>query len=109
VSEIPYGDPGAMRAFAFDLNLAANKLGSLAETTVADAVGVAWDGPAAIEFHGNVQEIGGGAKTVAGRLQALVGYLLQQATTLEEAQNEARRRIAAEEEMNREKERHLSP
>jgi hypothetical protein len=98
-----------MRAFAFDVGLVADRLGTLGESTAIGASCAAWDGPAAVEFHGNLQEIAAGAKAVAGRLHALVGYLLQQATALEAEQDAARRRIEALERMNQAKTRQMAP
>jgi hypothetical protein len=96
VTEIPYGDPGAMRAFAFEIRNAADRLGGLAASTYSHAFSFEWDGFAALRFRGNVGELTSGARSVAGRLQALSDYLVQQAGLLESEQDEARRRIEAE-------------
>lgn len=97
MTTVPYGDPGAMRGFAFDLRLAADRLGGLGRTAGRSAAVTAWEGPAAIDFRGNVAEITTGLGAAATRLLALSDYLVRQAAVLESRQDEARREIALEE------------
>src|SRR5262249_21482066 len=102
-------DPGAMRAFAFDVGNVADRLGALARTTHTGAFAFTWDGPAALRFRDNVVEATNGATIVAGKLKDLSTYLVQQATILEQKQEDARRQIAAEQRLVQAKERTMRP
>ncbi len=109
MTEIPFGDPGAMRAFAFDVSLAAERVGTVAHDFDTGAYSFEWDGLAAVRFRSNITELSSGAKTIADRLKALSEYLVQQAGILEQQQADARRQIAAEEAMNKAKLEHMKP
>jgi hypothetical protein len=109
MAEIPYGDPGAMRAFAFDVSLAAGRIGDLGNDVYTGAFSFDWYGPAAGFFRGDVTELSHGTKTIADRLKALSQYLVQQAGILEQAQDKARRENEAIERMNRAKEKTMQP
>jgi hypothetical protein len=107
--EVPYGDPGAMRAFAFDVSLAAGRIGDLGSDVYTGGFSFEWDGPAAFLFRTDLSKLADGTKAIADRLTALSSYLVQQAGILEQQQIEARREIAAIERMNKAKAKVMRP
>ena len=109
MAEIPYGDPGAMRAFAFDVSLAAGRVGDLGSDVYTGAFSFEWDGPAATTFRSDLSELSQGTKTIADRLKALSSYLVTQAGILEAQQEAARRENEAIERMNRAKLKAMQP
>lgn len=106
---IPPGDPGAMRGFAFALRTVADRLGCLAADTFNGAFSFEWDGFAAVAFRNDIREVSTGARTIGDRLHSLSDYLVRQAGILELQQEEARRQIAAEQQLAAAHEHRMSP
>lgn len=90
--EIPYGDPQGMRALAHRLGPLADQVATEAATIWRAIGAITFEAPVAHWYHDRAAERVRRAEQHGQALRELAAYLRREASALEHAQGEARRR-----------------
>ena len=103
---IPYGDPGAMRAYAGALKTRADRIGDVADSVYAKTTSIEFEGPAAPTYRATMAQERRNGHEIAQALQDLASDLIHAAAQLEEDINAAERFNREEAEHAKELARH---